>query len=132
MSFGERLKSELLRLGGPPAFGESPIEVPPSDPEGFTVWAAVAPGHITVGYDGWHEEFTAEGTALTCFLKGVFGQSRLAVVKRGEFAQSWTAEELVGDGWRPVSVTGLLFFPFWRSRRTVHLHNNRTPGQTLQ
>ena len=131
MTFGERLKSELVRLGGPPLSGDRRIEVPASDPEGFTVWATVARDHITVGYDGWHDEFTSEEIALNCFLKGVFGHSRLAVVKRGRVVQSWTAEELVDGEWRPVSVTGMLFVPFWQRRRIEHLRNNRTPSRPL-
>jgi len=106
------------------------VEIAPADESGFNVCAASADEGITVGYERWHwhEDFESDDEAMNCFMSGVFGESRLAVKKRGNFAHSWTAEVLTDGRWIPFSETAYFFFPFWRKSTILYLRNNRTPS----
>ena len=99
------------------------IAVKPADADGFAVWLSERDGGYTVGFDGWHEEFENEEAALNCFAFGLSGKCRLKVDYRGSFPYRWTVEAAVEEGWATDSTTGLLIFPFWRRRRTVHRQN---------
>lgn len=129
-TFLEKLKGKLDHYG-PVQHVESAnrwVEVASAGKDGFDVRAAPGDGGIAVGYEcwHWHEDFESDDEALNCFMSGVFGESRLAVTKHGNFAHSWTAELLNDGRWVPFSTTAYLFFPFWLKRQVVHLQNNRT------
>jgi hypothetical protein len=124
MSAIERIKERLQRY---PQFvyrvSAGKIVVEPPTPDGFTVSLTEGVGEWLVEFDGWHEHFTSEEEAVNCFAFGLSDQCRLRVSYRGSFPYRWTVEERTGNGWREESTTGLLFFPFWRRRRTVYRQN---------
>lgn len=100
------------------------IVVPAPVPGGFDVSVNES---LVVGYDGWHEEFETEDEALACFAFAFSDRCRLKVTLRGSFAYRWTLESLENGQWVEESTTGLLFFPFWRSRR-IEYRQNPSPG----
>ena len=105
------------------------IIVPAESKSGFEVWARVEGNQFIVAYGHWHEYFEAEEEAVNCVMSGVFGESRLAVERRGGFAQSWTAEALIDGEWVPISKTALFLFPFWRKRTIEYFRNDRKPRE---
>ncbi|GIW82814.1 MAG: hypothetical protein KatS3mg105_4621 [Gemmatales bacterium] len=99
------------------------VTVEPPTAEGFSVSLTEGAGAWVVAFDGWHEHFTSADEALRCFAFGLSDRCRLRVHLRGSFAYRWAVEERTEAGWREVSVTGLLFFPFWRRPRVVYRQN---------
>lgn len=97
------------------------VDAPSAD--GFEVSLMIVDGEYTVGYAGWHEHFQSADEAIACFFYGLFGDCRLKVVLRGADEYRWSLENRRGSEWNMVSVTGLLFFPFWRRKRTVYRRN---------
>ena len=53
------------------------ITVESETPSGFEVWLSENNPWHTVGFDGWHEEFTGEEEALNCFVFGLSDDYRL-------------------------------------------------------
>ncbi len=98
------------------------IDVPTVN--GFTVWLSVNKSDYTVGYDGWHEKFDNEESALNAFAFGLSNQYRLATEKRGKTACKWVLEFKDGDEWKTDSETGLIFIPFWRKKSIEYRQNN--------
>jgi hypothetical protein len=87
----------------------------PNNPDGFMIMLKTnAQGRYTVSYEGWHEEFEKEEEALRCFLFGLSKTCRLRVYTRGKKAHKWAIEWFINNNWHVDSMTGLLFFPFWR------------------
>jgi hypothetical protein len=60
---------------------ESFLEIPAQSPTGFRVWIQKRSGGCTVGFEGWHEEFTDEEEALNCFAFGLSEDCRLRVFR---------------------------------------------------
>ncbi len=97
---------------------------PPSE-EGFKVSICENPGEYTITFgDGWHEHFKDRGEALKCFSFGLSNECRLKVVYRGNQPHKWIVQYLEDDKWIDDSTTGLLMFPFWRSRSEKLFQNN--------
>lgn len=94
-------------------------------PEGFDVAFLCDGDGYTVGFAGWHETFgfAHAQDALNCFAFGLGGHARLRVDRRGDMDYRWTLESFEDGAWRTDSTTCLLFFPYWRRRRTRHLRN---------
>ena len=90
---------------------------------GFTVWLAENENGYTVGYSGWHDEFTELEEALNCFAFGLSNKCRLKVFKRGSYEYKWVVQALNENEWYDDSETGLLFFPFWRKKEVSILQN---------
>lgn len=107
------------------------LRVEPLVADGFLVQISKHLDGITVFYDGWHEEFDVEETAVECFRMGLTRSTRLRVATAGDFAYRWTAEVLDGDVWTPAGTVGLLFWPFWRRSRTLYLQNDSLPDSIL-
>ena len=103
------------------------IEVLPVDESGFAVSLHIAKGGYTVHFDGWHEDFGAEGEALNCFAFGLSEACRLRVVYRGSTPTKWILEHRKGDSWVTDSEVGRILSPFWRPRRLVYLQNRLIP-----
>jgi len=76
-----------------------------------------------VNFDGWHEHFEELSTALDCFAFGLSDRCRLKVILRGKMECAWTVQSQEETGWSDDTTTGLLVFPFWRSKR-VELRKN--------
>ena len=103
---------------------ESSIEVAPQSPDGFCVGLSVDESEYTVHFDGWHDHFDSRDDALDWFAMGVVsGICRVAVTYRARTAVSFALELLDGERWVPHSTTGLIFRPYWGSKRTVYLRN---------
>ena len=100
------------------------LEIPAFSPTGFRVWIREQAGGCTVGFDGWHEEFTDTEAALNCFAFGLSTACRLKVFCRGGVDYKWQVLRLVHGQWIADSETGLFFFPFWRRREERELHND--------
>lgn len=106
------------------------VTVDPSDPNGFSVSLEFGDGTSTVFCDGWHEHFdfadeaTNEKLALECFIACLTGACRVRVHRRGQTEYRWVLERKTEDGWRAQSITGLLFFPFWRSLEIIYRVNS--------
>ena len=107
--------------------GSDRIEVPPADASGFLVGLHAHARGFTVYFDGWHEEFTSDDEAVSCFMFGLSARCRLAVALRGDFPVKWTLEYFEDGRWLAESETGLLLQPFWRRRR-VEYRTNRMPA----
>ncbi|MFV0444271.1 MAG: hypothetical protein ACK5Q5_11940 [Planctomycetaceae bacterium] len=100
------------------------IQVEPVDNDGFTVWLTVRQSGLTVGFDGWREDFADETEAWSAFAFGLSDRCRLKVVKRGNTECSWTLEYRDEEGhWTRDSVTALVFAPFWRRKVVVYRQN---------
>lgn len=90
---------------------------------GFSVWLIVNNPGLTVGYDGWHEEFEDEAEALDAFAFGLSDRCRLKVTKRGDTDTKWIMEGKREEGWIEESTTGLIFIPFWRKKSVEYRQN---------
>ena len=93
--------------------------------EGFDVSLHSGDGEYIVCMAGWHAHFdsTQIDTALNCFALGLSDAARLLVHSHGGRDHRWTLETYEDDAWRADSTTGLLFFPFWRSKTVRYLRN---------
>lgn len=104
------------------------LEIPAQGPEGFRVWVQERPGHYTVGFEGWHEEFTEAGAAIDCFAFGLSPACRLSVFRRGSIDYKWQVLHQVDGQWIADSETGLFFFPFGAGeRRESYTMTSSTP-----
>lgn len=83
---------------------------------------------LIVGYNGWHEQFSTPEEALECFAFGFSDRCRLRVHYCGRRAYKWTVESLEDGRWVEGSTTGLIFIPFWRSRRIEYRQNSPLKG----
>lgn len=99
------------------------ITIEPPTEDGFSLSLSVSRAHFTVHFNGWHEEFSSEQSALNCFAFGLSDQCRLKVLCRGKFEYRWTLEFKSADTWEEDSTTGLLFFPFWEKQQTIYRQN---------
>jgi hypothetical protein len=101
------------------------ITVLASTPDGFDVSLHCGDGEYVVSMAGWHTHFHAGETdrALDCFAFGLSDAARLRVSRRGGRDYRWAMEALTDGVWREDSVTGLLFFPFWRRKTVRYLRN---------
>jgi hypothetical protein len=95
----------------------------PASTSGFSVGMKTDRGRFEVYFDGWHEHFDNEEEALDCFAFGLSDQCRLKIVRRGNIACSWTVESRSGGEWTEDSTVGLLFIPFWRTKRVEYRQN---------
>jgi hypothetical protein len=133
-TFFDKLKQKLEYYGPVPFIEkkDGSIEVPSTGEVGFSVSASVGDHGISVGYERWHwhEDFETDDEAVNCFMSGVFGEARLAVTRRGNFAHSWTVEILDDGRWVPFTTTAYFLFPFWRKATVHYLRNDRTPSHT--
>src|SRR5262249_26725421 len=89
------------------------LEIPAQKPTGFQVWAEEGQNRYTIGFEGWHEEFTDVGEALNCFAFGLSTACRLRVFRRGGMDYKWQVLHEVDGRWVVDSETGLLLFTFW-------------------
>jgi hypothetical protein len=97
------------------------IRAVPVDGGGFEVGLATRAGRYTVWFAGWHEEFDSEREALDCLAFGLSRRCRLKVLSAGGLDYRWTVEYRRDGGWVEESVTGLLFWPFWKPRAVRYL-----------
>jgi hypothetical protein len=97
------------------------ISVEPEN--GFTVWVTENDSSWTVGFEGWHEEFSDPEEALNCFAWGLSNDCRLEVTYRGGKPHKWVAQNLDNGQWVNSSTTGLIFFPFWRRAKIIYKKN---------
>ena len=121
------IEKVLQRLAKYPAVSyratSSTITIDAQSSNGFTVFLEARKGTFTVAFDGWHEHFEAESSALNCFAFGLIGKCRLKVCRSGKVEYRWTLEYPTNDGWQEDSTTGLIFFPFWRKRQIFYRQN---------
>lgn len=108
------------------------LTVLPREADGFAVSLTEAPGVWTVSFEGWHEEFVVEDTALNCVAFGLSTECRLRVEYRGRLPVKWTVESLASGEWVEDSTTGLLHPFFWRRARVRYLQNRLIPAEPLQ
>jgi len=104
----------------------------PSDKKGFKVWMSIKDKYMTVGYDGWHEEFDIENDAIRCFIYGLTNKCRLKVFKRGKVVYKWIMQAFEDDQWLDFSSTIILFVPFWRKKEIIFLQNNISIEEILE
>lgn len=103
---------------------EGHLEIPAQSPTGFSVWIHEGPDGCTVGFDGWHEEFTDADEALNCFAFGLSTACRLRVFSREGTDYMWQVLHKVDGQWVADSETGLVVFPFWREGVQRDLQND--------
>ena len=60
---------------------ESFLEIPAQSSTGFRVWIRESGSDFTVGFAGWHEEFTDADAAFKCFAFGLSTACRLRVFR---------------------------------------------------
>jgi hypothetical protein len=100
------------------------LEIPPQSHTGFRVWIQERPDGCTVGFEGWHEEFSDREEALNCFAFGLSDACLLRIFTRGKVDYKWIVLHRRNGEWAVDSETGLFFFPFWRRRIQRDLHND--------
>lgn len=103
--------------------GDGWIRYVPCSENGFVVELQALDEEVIVAFDGWHEHFPDNETALNCFAFGLSDACRLKIVSRGGRPHKWIVEELQNGYWVADSETGLLFFQFWRRPRVIYLQN---------
>ena len=107
------------------AESESKIEIFPNDEAGFEIALIDDGDQCTVTFDGgWHKHFETPEEAVECVSFGLSDRCRLKTEMRGEYPQKWTVEYLDGETWHEASITGLIFFPFWRRKSIIYRQNN--------
>jgi len=97
------------------------ISVTPDN--GFLVWLTETESNLTVGFSGWHEEFSDIEEALNCFAFGLSSKCRLKIYRRGDTEYKWIVHVQHENEWSDDSETGLFFFPFWRKKEIICLQN---------
>jgi len=100
------------------------LEIPAQTPTGFRVWIQERSGDFTVGFEGWHEEFTDEDAALKCFAFGLSTDCRLRVFRCLSTDYKWQVLIQVDGHWVADSETGLLFPTFWLPKKQRDLQND--------
>ena len=108
---------------------ESSIGIFPDLPDGFKIQLQKSIPGFTVYFEGWHESFDTSEEALNCIGFGLSDSCRLKIIMRGSFPQKWILESKLNGDWIPNSETGLIFFPFWRTK-TVRYKQNRLIQET--
>ena len=122
MSIIQVIKEKLKKYPQLPAKeGNNSLSVTPEN--GFTVWVTDHGNSYTVGFEGWHEEFSNFDEALNCFAWGLSSECRLMVIKRGSTVYKWVAQSLENGKWVNVSTTCLLFYPLWRRKNISYKQN---------
>jgi hypothetical protein len=106
------------------AASEGFLEIPPHSPTGFRVWIRERGGEWTVGFEGWHEEFTDEDKALNCFAFGLSTACRLRVFRCLGTDYKWQVLRQVDGKWVAESETGLLIPTFWLPKKERELQND--------
>jgi hypothetical protein len=109
--------------------GEHPNRVfviDPSEENGFSV--GVAEEHdgwvVTFGEHGTHDHVIEETDLYEIVAFALSDSARLREYWRGTFWQRGILENRTPEGWERVTETGLLVFPFWRSKRTTTRQNH--------
>ncbi|MES2571322.1 MAG: hypothetical protein V4710_14870 [Verrucomicrobiota bacterium] len=100
------------------------LEIPAQSPTGFRVSIYDHGGHFTVGFEGWHEEFTDAEAALECFAFGLSTSCRLRVFSCFGNDYKWQVLVQVEGEWVAESETGLLFPAFLLPKKQRDLHND--------
>jgi hypothetical protein len=103
---------------------ESFLEIPAQSPTGFRVWIQERLGGCTVGFEGWHEEFTDEEEALNCFAFGLSEDCRLRVFRCRGTDYKWQVLHHVDGRWVTDSETGMFVFTFWLRKEQRELQND--------
>ena len=109
--------------------GEHPrrvFTVEPSDEAGFLVGVAELEDGwaISFGENGTHDDVREATDLFEIVAFALSDSARLREVWRGSFWQRGILETKSPDGWERVTETGLLFFPFWRSKQ-ITIRQNR-------
>lgn len=102
---------------------EGLLEIPAQTSTGFRVWIREQGKKITVGFEGWHEEFTDEEAALKCFAFGLSTTCRLRVFRCLGTDYKWQVLVNENGEWVADSETGLLFLTLWLPKRQRVLRN---------
>ena len=103
---------------------EDQLEIPAQSPTGFRVWIHERADRYTVGFEGWHEEFTNADEALNCFAFVLSTACRLRVFSKGNANYKWQILHKVDGQWVADSETGLFVSPFWRESVQRDLQND--------
>lgn len=123
MSIIAEIKERLRKYPDLP-FNEDLNSISVTPENGFTVWIEDYGDSITVGFEGWHEEFDNPEEALACFAWGLGNECRLKVVSRGGKPHQWVVQSLQEARWVNESTVGLLFFRFWRRKTISYVQNS--------
>lgn len=100
------------------------LEILPESSDGFKIELLKNSNDFTVYFEGWHETFNEAEEALNCIGFGLSDSCRLKIIMRGNFPQKWILESRNNGEWMPDSETGLIFFPFWRSKSIRYKQNH--------
>jgi hypothetical protein len=122
-----RIKEKLQKYPHVPyTTTEGFLEIPAQSPSGFRVWVSERSDGYTVGFEGWHEEFTDEEEALNCFAFGLTADCRLRVFRCLSTDYKWQLFHRVDDRWVMESETGLFVLTFWFRKEQRELQNEIT------
>jgi hypothetical protein len=100
------------------------LEIPAQSPTGFRVWIRESGSDFTVGFEGWHEEFTDADAAFKCFAFGLSTACRLRVFRCLSMDYKWQVLVREDGEWIADSETGLLFPTFFLPKKQRDLHND--------
>ncbi|QUS56186.1 hypothetical protein [Pseudovibrio brasiliensis] len=115
----------LLENCGPDHVSQDPdrLRIHCRTPNGFEITVQKTRTEFLVSFAGWHEAFDDFQQALDCVAFGLSERCRLKVTLRGSTECAWTVQSREMSKWRDDSTTGLIFVPFWRSKRTEFRQN---------
>ena len=100
--------------------------VDPIDENGFCVGVREDKDgwFVNFGENGTHDEVTEKADLFEIVAFALSDSARLREVWRGNSWHRGILENRTPDGWERVTETGLLFVPFWRSRRITIRQNH--------
>ena len=101
------------------------MEIPAQNPTGFQVWIQERDGNnCTVGFEGWHDEFTDENAAINCFAFGLSTACRLRIFRCLGTDYKWQVLVQENGEWIPDSETGIFFPTLWLPKKQRDLRND--------
>ena len=103
---------------------EGCLEIPAQNPTGFRVWIQEHGSDFTVGFEGWHEEFTDADAAFKCFAFGLSTARWLRVFRCLNMDYKWQVLVQEDGQWIADSESGLLFPTFFLPKKQRDLHND--------
>ena len=103
------------------------ITIPTETENGFDVTLSVDNDKFTVYFNGWHEHFEDEETALNCFAFGLSNYCRLKEFSKNGKPYKWILEYKEDGEWLADSTTGLInaaLVKFWTRETVRYLRND--------
>ncbi len=99
-----------------------------ASPSGFEIIITKDPSEYTVCFGCWHGHFDSEDDVVDFVGFGLSDRCRVRELRRGKSPYKWFIESNNDGVWQVCYTTGLIFFPFWKSKSEVIYQNNIIPA----